>query len=93
MECKKQMCDLAKAINKTVGFCLWYYYTSYKPNKEMYGELKKLIKKLKSHDNADECTICDEGGDLLCCETCPNSVSDVLCVMPCWLCIYYNTLK
>ena len=88
MKSKKQMRDLAKAINKTVGFCLWYYYTSYKPNKEMYGELKKLIKELKSHGNADECTICDEGGDLLCCETCPNSVSDVLCVMSCWLHVY-----
>ena len=48
MKSKKQMRDLAKAINKTVGFCLWYYYTSYKPNKEMYGELKKLIKESKT---------------------------------------------
>lgn len=28
---------------------------------------------VKEQENSDECAICEEGGELICCETCPQS--------------------
>lgn len=83
MKSKKQMRELALAINKPVNFCLWYYYHKYKPNKELYESLKKMMSDLKELDNSDECAICEEGGKLVCCETCPDSVSDMIVYFTC----------
>ena len=85
MKSKKQMRDLALAINKPVNFCLWYYYHKYKPNKELYESLKKMMSDLKELGNSDECAICEEGGKLICCETCPDSVSDMMLI---WIYIF-----
>ena len=83
MKSKKQMRELALAINKPVNFCLWYYYHKYKPNKALYESLKKMMSDLKELDNSDECAICEEGGKLVCCETCPDSVSDMIVYFTC----------
>jgi len=69
---KKQMRIIASKIEKPVAFCLWYYYTKYKPS-ENYSLLKKMMTEIKKLQNLDECAICELGGDLLCCETCTNS--------------------
>merc|ERR1719203_1667150 len=74
MESKKQMHTLALSLNKPVEFCLWYYYHKYKPNKELYNLLKQMMHDIaEQNQNSDECAICDEGGKLLCCETCTDS--------------------
>ena len=44
-----------------------------------YGLLKNMMKmKNPTWENSKECVICDEGGELLRCETCPGSVSGSL---------------
>lgn len=77
MESRKQLRVVATSINKPMEFCLWYYYHAYKPaateTPSYYKSLKKMMAGLKQHENADECLICEEGGELLCCETCPES--------------------
>lgn len=74
VESKQELNDVAKVIEKPVGFCIWYYYHKYKPSAN-YPQLKQLMDDLNARENSDECAICEEGGDLLCCETCPQSVS------------------
>ena len=74
-ESKKQMNALALSISKPVNFCLWYYYHEYKKstNKVMYESLKKMMIEEKEK-NSNECAICNEGGEILCCDTCPDAV-------------------
>jgi len=73
IESKKQMKGIALYLSKPKEFCLWYYYSNYKPNKELYNPLKKMMNEVKEQENSDECAICEEGGELICCETCPQS--------------------
>jgi len=73
IESKKQMKGIASKLSKPKEFCLWYYYSNYKPNKELYNPLKKMMSEVKEQENSDECAICEEGGELICCETCPQS--------------------
>ena len=77
MESKKQMNVLALAISKPVNFCLWYYYHEYKTskNKKLYEALKKMMIDEMSTQNSNECAICNGGGEILCCDTCPEAVS------------------
>ncbi len=44
-----------------------------------YGSLKNMMKlENPTKENSEKCVICDEGGELLCCEMCPGSVSGSL---------------
>ncbi|KAL9180881.1 hypothetical protein ACHAXT_011334 [Thalassiosira profunda] len=73
---KKQLRALATRIDRPVAFCLWFYYHRYKTqaNDDNYRSLKRLMSDLKEReDNSDVCAVCDEGGNLICCETCPDS--------------------
>lgn len=63
IECNKELSSVASAIGRSVGFCLWYYYTKYKPSGN-YKVLKARLKQMESEQskNNDECMICDDGG-------------------------------
>ena len=99
IESKKQMSAVGSKLSKPKEFCLWYYYSNYKPNKELYNPLKKMMNDVKEQENSDECAICDEGGELICCETCPQSVSYLICHHYCsytyilTLIIFHFTMK
>lgn len=76
MESQKQMHLLASTLDRPVGFCLWYYYHKYKSpkNHERYQRIKSLMNELKAQQNSSYvCAICKDVGNLLCCDTCPNS--------------------
>jgi hypothetical protein len=63
MEYNKELLFVSKAIEKPIGFCLWYYYNTYKQS-ENYQLLKAHLRKLQLEQgrNRDECTICYDGG-------------------------------
>jgi hypothetical protein len=76
MESKKIFNVLALSMCKPVKFCLWYYYHKYKnpSNEAMYKSLKKIMLEERVKQNSNECAICNRGGEILCCDTCPCSV-------------------
>ncbi|KAL7481688.1 hypothetical protein ACHAW6_007364 [Cyclotella cf. meneghiniana] len=74
MKCKKEMHAVSSTLEKPIGFCLWYYYSKYKPS-DNYAALKRHMKVLQMQEsrNQSKCAICEGGGELLCCDTCSNA--------------------
>jgi hypothetical protein len=63
IEYNKEFSFVSKSLGKPLGYCLWYYYNTYKPS-DNYQLLKAHLRKLQLEQsrNRDECTICDDGG-------------------------------
>lgn len=82
----KELGDASKALQKSIGSCIWYYYHSYKHSSQ-YKLLKEVIKadkeKFAMQEKSDNnyCMVCADGGDLLCCDSCENSVH-LSCLTP-----------
>ena len=68
-EYRKQWSKIAWAVGTSVNRCLIHYYSSYKvgDGRDRYLDAKRLW------EQSDECEVCHDGGDLICCDGCVNA--------------------
>lgn len=76
-EHRKHWPKIAQAVGTSVNRCLVYYYSTYKAGKERDAYLTNK----KLWEQSDECVVCHDGGDLLCCDGCINSYH-MNCITP-----------
>ncbi|KAL7535103.1 hypothetical protein ACHAXR_006267 [Thalassiosira sp. AJA248-18] len=74
---RKQWPKIAKAVGTSLNRCLIHYYSTYKAGD---GRGHYLQRK-KQWEQSDECEVCNDGGDLLCCDGCINAYH-VGCIKP-----------
>mmetsp|Transcript_35461 Transcript_35461/g.105882 ORF Transcript_35461/g.105882 Transcript_35461/m.105882 type:complete len:130 (-) Transcript_35461:147-536(-) len=92
-ECQKDFTAVAGKIGTSVSTALVHYYRVYKQT-EGYPSLKRNVKR-----NADECGVCGDGGDLICCDRCTEAFH-LCCLEPPldavpegdWHCLYCTRL-
>jgi hypothetical protein len=65
---KKDFTHAARTLNRSVNTCLIHYYTKFK-NSPAYPILKGTVLETEDKDE-DYCAICDDGGQLVCCDSC-----------------------
>ena len=70
---RKNLAAVAKTTGRNCGDCLLYYLTKYKGTAE-YKQLKASRiaerEKFKNELHDERCEVCDDGGNLLICESC-----------------------
>mmetsp|Transcript_40335 Transcript_40335/g.87091 ORF Transcript_40335/g.87091 Transcript_40335/m.87091 type:complete len:401 (+) Transcript_40335:240-1442(+) len=68
-EHRKQWPKIARDVGTSLNRCLIHYYSSYKAGEGRGNYLKHK----KRWEQSDECEVCNDGGDLLCCDGCANA--------------------
>lgn len=76
-EYRKQWPIIAKVVGTSVNRCLIHYYSTYKAGVGRGDYLKCK----KRWEQSDECEVCNDGGDLLCCDGCINAYH-LHCIQP-----------
>lgn len=74
----KDISKVAKKVGRSVTCCLIHYYSKFKKSPE-YQRLKEDV--LKRNNAEDYCHICDDGGELICCDSC-NKAFHLKCLSP-----------
>eukprot|EP01083_Nonionella_stella_P293457 998005_1 len=59
----------ANGSKQSSASLLVHYYKHFKPSED-YPHLKSIVKQERS---SDDCVVCKDGGDLLCCDGCVNA--------------------
>lgn len=77
LEHRKQCPKIAKAVGTSLNRCLIHYYSTYKAGtgRNTYLKRKKLW------EQSDQCEVCNDGGDLICCDGCVNAYH-MECIKP-----------
>lgn len=69
IEHRKQWPKIAKVVGTSLNRCLINYYSTYKAGE---GRVNYLQRK-SLWEQSDECEVCGDGGDLICCDGCINA--------------------
>jgi len=74
LESNKDFSLVAKRMNKSLNSILLYYYRTYK-HRNVYKSMKskRLVDRQRNDNNSDECKVCNDGGNLICCDSCENA--------------------
>lgn len=76
-EYRKQWPKIAWAVGTSVNRCLVHYYSTFKTGDRREG----YVQQKKFWEQSDECTVCHDGGELMCCDGCINAYH-LTCVTP-----------
>lgn len=78
MSKNKSFSAVSKELGRSVTSCLIHYYSKFKQSPQ-YADLKALHPKITV--DSDYCAVCEDGGELICCDACMRAFH-VVCLNP-----------